>query len=271
MNEQRHTYPIPQDITSFYLKAIGEMKPLRSQLGREVLAEYDITALAIRQEGVTDHLLFGSFPHIVSVAYCPPTEHGILQWLADDLGECAAVWERVESTAFLMSYSLLVAATYSTLENLLGESARLGQRISAAWWGARTIALPAPQAPRSAPSLEVAEQPISKKESEALAVQFLADLDDLLAKRPGRVSRGLNLLYREFDAWLMAGSFQIIREILSRVDVRKYNLSILVGFLTVTWKWKAALNERAELYEALRELVMAEAPKRAESILKGLE
>ncbi len=92
---------------------------------------------------------------------------------------------------------------------------------------------------------------------------------DLLSQHP--ISKALDILYEELDEALIAGQFEEVDIYLRHVNVSRYRVEILIGFLTITFVWKDSLKERAGFYDRVKARVEKSYPDREEKILMGLE
>lgn len=81
----------------------------------------------------------------------------------------------------------------------------------------------------------------------------------------------LDEIFKELDDLLLEGRYKEADEILSDVNVNVEPLTILVGYLTITFQWRDVLLARVPLMHAIRERVEHEVPERAEGILSGLD
>ena len=83
----------------------------------------------------------------------------------------------------------------------------------------------------------------------------------------------LDVIFREVDELCHAGKFKDLNEMLREIDVEKEDLTILIGYLTITSAAKRFLHERKELYrKVFHRLVFKdkESAERIYGLLSGL-
>ncbi len=83
-------------------------------------------------------------------------------------------------------------------------------------------------------------------------------------------SKYLDAMYKEIDDLLIDGKYAAVDEILRQVHVDAQSLTMLLGYLTITFMFKDSLSERQPLLEKIRHKAEVEAPARAERLLAGL-
>lgn len=92
----------------------------------------------------------------------------------------------------------------------------------------------------------------------------------LSAARPSE-DDGIELIYEVIDDMMSSGSFALIDDILSAVDVMKFRTTHLLAFLSITFPAKTLLKERARYFARVRSYFEAVEPNRVDQLLAGLE
>ena len=87
------------------------------------------------------------------------------------------------------------------------------------------------------------------------------------------ICKQLDRIYDEIDDFVLDGKFEEVDKILEKVDVDKEEITILIGYLTITLVPKRHLYARSELYRKIfHRLVYKDKvnPDRLYGLLSGL-
>ena len=100
--------------------------------------------------------------------------------------------------------------------------------------------------------------------------EFLDLLESRLSPDMSNLSK-LNVIFDMVDDKLIEGGYDTISESLLNIDIDKYSLDILIGFLSVTMPWKSFLTgSRDILIERVEKRADIEmGKKRTSNILSG--
>ena len=99
---------------------------------------------------------------------------------------------------------------------------------------------------------------------------FLNDVGEL--DRGQQYDRALDQVFSRFDACFRRGDFPFADAVLRAIDVDRFSLDTLIGFLTVTLSAKDRLAERAAFFSRVANRVnRSHTPQEAQRILGGLE
>lgn len=96
--------------------------------------------------------------------------------------------------------------------------------------------------------------------SRAKAVLDRADEDDRL-----------DALYHRFNRLLVAGRFDVVDEVLARIDPRAMTVTVALAYLSITLPAERVLTERARYFERVRAHLLATEPDRAAELLRGFD
>lgn len=81
----------------------------------------------------------------------------------------------------------------------------------------------------------------------------------------------LDFMYETFNKFYIAGEFDFINSVLTKLDIQNYSDSVLCGFLSITFTTKDKLPFRAELMNSIHAKYEASyGRERADRILMGL-
>jgi hypothetical protein len=89
--------------------------------------------------------------------------------------------------------------------------------------------------------------------------------------RPDEPHDVVEIIYREVDALLRAGSFSQVDDLIQGVDPRAWSVVSLLAFVSITRDARDHLRERGDLVERVRSHLEGIEGARAEELLAGLE
>lgn len=82
----------------------------------------------------------------------------------------------------------------------------------------------------------------------------------------------LDFLFETFEEKLIAGEFDLCNSFLEFFNVKEFNVSILLGLLTISYPWKKKLFYRDNLYYKIENVISKSFPMdEAKDLLWGLE